>query len=248
MIDEAATEFFTRSRSEVFAFSCSIAGDVPRSRGLGSSVTVRLGVLHGLNALAGTPLNAARLFDACVTLEGHPDNAAPAAFGGFNVVRGANRQTFRISPKLQFVVLIPAFEIETSAARRILPSHVNRLDAVESCGNAAMIAAAFASRAYDKLKGAFPDHLHQPFRTKLIPILPDVIAAAERAGALGGWLSGSGSSIAAATLDNGERIAAAMFDAANTEAGVVITTADNAGVRIVRSRRRAQTRRYAPVA
>ena len=60
MVRAAAELFFARAGVKPFRFSCTITGDVPASRGLGSSVTVRLGVMHGLNALAGKPLNARR--------------------------------------------------------------------------------------------------------------------------------------------------------------------------------------------
>jgi homoserine kinase len=154
-------------------------------------------------------------------------------FGGFNVVRPNSRQTFAVSPKLRFVLLVPDFEVKTSAAREILPANLDRLDAVESCGNACSITAAFASKRYESARGAFADRLHQPFREKLIPILPKVIAAAEEAGAIGAWLSGSGSTIAAMTLRDAEAIGAAMLRAAHTEARVVITGADNRGARIL---------------
>ena len=64
------------------------------------------------------------------------------------------------------------------------------------------------------MRGAFSDNLHQPFRAKLIHFLPRVIEAAERAGALGAFLSGSGSAIAAVTLEAPEKIATAMARAA----------------------------------
>ena len=85
MAREAADLFFGKTKTKSFAFHWSVEGDVPRSRGLGSSVTVRLGVLHGLNELAGRPLNRRGVFELCSELEGHPDNAAPGAFGGFCV-------------------------------------------------------------------------------------------------------------------------------------------------------------------
>ena len=111
---------------------------------------------------------------------------------------------------------------------------IKRLDAVESCGNACAITAAFASRNYQALRGAFADGLHQPFRRRLIPFLPRVIAAAEKAGALGAFLSGSGSTIAAVTLDSPERISAAMLAAAGSrDARVLIATADNHGAEAV---------------
>ena len=88
MAREAADAFFARAEVAPFAFTCEIAGDVPMSRGLGSSVTLRMGTVTGLNALAGGPLSRATIFEICAGLEGHPDNAAPAMFGGFTVAGG----------------------------------------------------------------------------------------------------------------------------------------------------------------
>ena len=234
MARSAARHFFKRAGLRPFLFSCTVAGEVPQSRGLGSSVTVRLGVLHGLNELAGRPLQRRDLFEICAELEGHPDNSAPACYGGFNVVRALHRQTFTISAQLHFVLLIPNFEIATDGARRLLPSRLDRLKAVESARNACAITAAFASRDYQALAGAFADEFHQPFRKKLIPFLDDVIAAAESAGALGAFLSGSGSTICGITLRSPEVAAEAMISAANSpRARILITAADNRGARLL---------------
>ena len=234
MVRSAAEAFFEQTGCRPFPFSCSIAGDVPQSRGLGSSVTVRLGVLHGLNELANRPLQRHEIFEACADLEGHPDNAGPAAYGGFNVIRGLERQMFTVSGQLHFALLVPDFEIATKDARRLLPSRVDRLHAVENCRNACAITAAFASREYQTLRGAFVDHLHQPFRKKLIPFLDDVIAAAESAGALGAFLSGSGSTICALTLRSPEKVSRSMLAAAKSpRARTIITAADNRGARVL---------------
>lgn len=233
VLDEAASVFFKRSRVRFFPFACSVTEQLPRARGLGSSATVRLGVLHGLNRLAGNPLSRDVLFQLCADLEGHPDNAAPACFGGFTVARPGVVQRFDVSPRLKFVVLIPDHEVKTSEARRILPKRIGRRDAVKSCGGACAITAAFVSRNYRALRGNFGDEFHQPFRAKLIPYLKRVITAAERAGALGGFLSGSGSSIAAPTLDSPRKIAQAMQNAIGKAQGrAVILSADNHGVLI----------------
>jgi homoserine kinase len=229
----AADEFFAAAGAKRFRFGCAIRGDVPQSRGLGSSVTVRLGVLHGLNELAGRPLVRERIFEICAGLEGHPDNAAPAAFGGFNIVRPHLRQRFNVAAALKFVLLIPDFEVRTSEARALLPKQVDRLGAVASAGNAAAIAAAFASGDYTQLAGSFADHLHQPFRKKLVPFFDDAVAAAEQAGALGCFLSGSGSTIAAVTLRNAPEVGAAMLSAATGDPRVLVTTADNRGAHIL---------------
>lgn len=235
MAEEAAALFFRESGVRRFAFHWEVEGSVPRSRGLGSSVTVRLGVLHGLNALAGKPLSRADLFRLCARLEGHPDNAAAAAFGGFTIAPPVGRlQRYPIKNTLRFALLIPEFEISTPAAREVLPARIPLADAVFSAGCAAAIAAGFASGKYQNLPEAFEDRLHQPYREPLIPFLPAVVHAARKAGALGGWLSGSGSTIACATLNNPEAVADAMIDASALDSAVaVVVGADNTGVQIL---------------
>lgn len=229
MAREAAETFFLKTGLAEFSFVWTIEGEVPPSRGMGSSVTVRLGLLSGLNALAGSPLTRYELFELCAKLEGHPDNAAPAAFGGFTVAGGTVTARFEVSPELTFVLLIPDFEVSTPAARQVLPAQIDHAAAVLSCANASRITAAFASKHYELLRGAFADGLHQPFRRGLIPFLPEVIAAGERAGALGGFLSGSGSTICCVTLSNPDEVAAAMSAAAQGVHKTVLTCADNTG-------------------
>jgi homoserine kinase len=247
---DAAERFFKQTRRRAFSFSCSIVERVPRCRGLGSSATVRLGILFALNRLSGDPLDRLRLFALCTELEGHPDNAGPASFGGFTVVGSALRgrrgdtpqrgvptiQRFDVASRLYFVLLVPELEIETARARRILPSKISRVAAVQNCANACALTAAFASRDYEKMRNSFSDNLHQPFRAKLIPFFPRVIVAAERAGALGAFLSGSGSAIAAITLKAPEKVATAMARAAAVPGHTIITHADNGGAQVLPNR------------
>src|SRR5262245_38507632 len=247
IVSDAAERFFKQTRRRAFSFSFSIVEKIPRCRGLGSSATVRLGILLGLNRLSGDPLDRFTLFRLCAELEGHPDNAAPVSFGGFTVVQSSATglllhgrrpawaivQRFDVAPRLFFVLLIPDIEIETARARRILPSKISRVAAVENCANACALTAAFASRDYEKMRGTFSDNLHQPFRGKLIPFLPRVITVADRAGALGAFLSGSGSAIAAITLETPEKIATAMVRAATVPARAIITHADNRGAEVL---------------
>jgi homoserine kinase len=249
IVSQAAERFFKKARCCEFSFSFSIAEEIPQSRGLGSSATIRVGILHALNRLSGDPLNRLTMFELCTELEGHPDNAAPATFGGFTVAAGSARragfrelsgqcgipgiQRFEVSPRLYFVLLIPEVEIRTSRARKILPSKISRVAAIENCANACAITAAFASKNYEKLRGVFADHLHQPFRAKLIPFFPRVMAAAEKGEALGAFLSGSGSAICAVTLQDPDRVAAAMKRAAGSMSSrTIITRADNRGAQV----------------
>jgi homoserine kinase len=230
---DVAKVFFKRSGARPFNFDCVASDKVPRARGLGSSASVRLGLLVGLNRLAGNVVNREKLFQWCAELEGHPDNAAPACFGGFTVARRELVQRFDVSPRLKCVVLIPEHEIKTTEARKILPNRIRRTDAVKSCADACAITAAFVSQNYRTLQGNFGDEFHQPFRSKLLPYLNRVIAAAERAGALGAFLSGSGSTIAGLTLNNSREVAQAMMRAiGKTPARVLILLADNHGAAI----------------
>ncbi len=232
IVADAAELFFKTAAIEPIGFAWDIEGEVPRSRGLGSSVTVRLGVLHGLDAMSGAQLGAKRLYELCAELEGHPDNAAPAAFGGFTVARaGAETLRCEVDPALKFILLIPDFEVSTPEAREVLPETINRSGAVTSVANACRITAAFLQRRYDLLRGCFADGLHQPFREPLVPFLSRAIAAGEKAGALGGFLSGSGSTICCLTLDGEDAITTALLEVAPPGSRIVVTSADNEGTR-----------------
>ena len=151
MVDAASAAFFRRTGERPFSFRWKITGEVPPSRGLGSSVTVRLGVLHGLNELAGSPLNRQEVFELCAELEGHPDNAAPAAFGGFTIARGRIFSALSGRPRVGFCFAHSRLRGVHPDARSVLPKTLPLGDAVVSISNACAIAGAFASRDYEKL-------------------------------------------------------------------------------------------------
>ena len=236
MVKSTARSFFLGSGLIPIPFSWKIRGEVPQARGLGSSVTVRLGTLMGLNELTGRPLSRAGLFRLCAELEGHSDNAAPGVLGGFTIARSM-RDPIRyvVSSDLRFVLLIPNFEVATPDARKVMPKSIALTDAAANAADAAVIAVAFATSKYNLLKGAFGDRLHQPYRSKLVPFLNDVVAAGEGAGALGGWLSGSGSTICCLAPDasSAKSISLSMKHAAPGKSKILITSADNSGAKII---------------
>ena len=236
MVQATAESFFIGGDFTPFPFSWSIKGDVPQARGLGSSVTVRLGILMGLNSLTGNPLSRHGLFRLCAELEGHPDNAAPAMFGGFTIARShLDPLRYPVSTGLRFVLLIPGFEVATPSARKVMPKSIGVTEAAANAADAAVIAAAFATKRYELLCGAFGDRLHQPHRAKLVPFLYEAVKAGENAGAIGGWLSGSGSTICCLAPDSkhAAAIAKAMQGKAPKGSRTVICSADNKGARLV---------------
>jgi homoserine kinase len=236
MVSQAAELFFSHTGETPFPFKFSIEGDVPQARGLGSSVTLRVGTLMGLDRITKRGLAKEELCALCAELEGHPDNAAAALFGGFTIVTKTTNKIarFNVDPGLRFVLFIPNFEVKTSDARTVVPASFSRQDVVENLGNASLVAAAFASREYAHLRGAFVDRLHQPFREKFVPFLSKLLGTAADAGALGGFLSGSGSTVACLTLSDGKQVTSALEAMAIEEsAKILIVSADNDGARIL---------------
>ena len=236
MVSQAADLFFEHTGQTKVPFSFSIEGDVPQARGLGSSVTLRLGILMALDQITRTGLSKEEVCALCAQLEGHPDNAAAALFGGFTIVTKTTHRVarFKVDPALKFVLFIPNFEVKTQDARMVVPASFSRQDVVENLGNSSLIAAAFASGEYEHLRGAFADRIHQPFRERFVPFLSKLLQAAADAGALGGFLSGSGSTVACVTLSDAKTVASALEAAAPEQrARIVIVSADNEGARIV---------------
>ena len=248
MADEAARLFFVRAGVEEFGFSFHIEGDVPMSRGLGSSVTLRAGVVAALNELSGAKLTKDDLCSLVTQLEGHPDNATPAVIGGFVVARcdphtgelaGVVRKA--IGKELCFVVVSPEQELETKKARGILPKELPYFDAIKSVNSAAYVVAVILSGEYERLRHAVCDFLHEPYRLPLIPGASAAIQAGIAAGALTGWLSGSGSSVLCVTDDRNSpkvgRAMAAAFGAHKIKSRIFSLHADNAGLKITARKR-----------
>lgn len=236
MVDEAAASFFARSKQRAFPFELRLSGEVPVARGLGSSVTVRLGLAAGLNALAGGKLDRQQLLELGAELEHHPDNAAPAVFGGFAVAGPVGRTVrclhFPVSTRLRFVTLVPRFEVSTEQARRLLPRAYSKADTVHNLNRVALVGVAFASNNYAALAGLFDDRVHQPYREKLNPSMARIIRAGEKAGGIGGWLSGSGSTVICVALENPVAVAEAM-QSELPESEVRLLVADNAGLKVL---------------
>ncbi len=169
---------------------------IPMSRGLGSSAAAIVAGLTAANEIVGKPFNRKEILKFATEIEGHPDNVAPAIYGGFTIstVDKGQVQTFSFLPKirLKLVVAVPDFPLSTRVARQVLPKSVPMKDAVFNIGRASMLIAALINGKENFLTTAFDDAIHQPYRTKLVPGMQEVFQAAKKAGALGVCLSGAG--------------------------------------------------------
>ncbi|MEW6161275.1 MAG: homoserine kinase [Verrucomicrobiota bacterium] len=239
MLAEAATAFFQAANAKAFRIEVRLGGDLPAGRGLGASAAARLGIIAGLNEITAAGLSRDQLLALVARLEHHPDNASPAVRGGFTVSGFAGDEVrclnFPVSARLKCVTLIPNFAISTVESRKLIPRRYSKEDTVHSLNRAALITAAFAAQDYEALRGVFDDRVHQPARERLLPQLSRVIAAGERAGAIGGFLSGSGSGMICLTLKNATAVAQAMQQEL-PDSKVRILAADHAGFTILKAK------------
>ena len=178
---------------------------IPLSRGLGSSAAAIVAGIKAANAILDNPLNRSELLKLATDIEGHPDNVAPALFGGMTVsiVNKGQIQTFSFVPKmrLKLVVSVPDFPLSTRMARQVLPKEIPMKDAIFNIGRASMLIGALIKGKERFLLNAFDDALHQPYREELIPGMKDVFNAAKESGAVGVAISGAGPCLIAFTLE-----------------------------------------------
>ena len=241
LVATAAAAFFGAVTLAPAGFDFRIEGEVPPARGLGSSATIVLGVLAALDALHHTKLPRHRLAELGTALEGNPENICAGLFGGFTVSRcdpatGAYLDTIRVAvpAELKFVVASPDAEMPTKESRGVLPKTLPYFEAAKSVNSAAYLTAAFATGDFEKLRHAAGDFLHEPYRLPRIRGAREAIDAGRAAGALTGWLSGSGSSVlCVARAAGADAVAAAMrgaFSAAAVPGEVRVLVADNDGL------------------
>jgi homoserine kinase len=173
--------------------------DVPMSRGLGSSATCIVAGLVGANEIAGGKLSKDEILLLATEMEGHPDNVAPAIFGGMVAAIYEEDQVYysniEVAKGLKFCALIPNFKLSTEKARSVLPKEVPYKDAVYNVGRVSLMVTALSTGKFDLLKVACQDKLHQDYRGVLINNYFDIIKKCEEYGSLGAFLSGAGPTI-----------------------------------------------------
>ncbi|MEK4004868.1 homoserine kinase [Paenibacillus sp. FSL H3-0333] len=196
LLYKVAQMVFAEAGVQVPELSISMYSEIPLTRGLGSSASAIIGALAAANAMIGSPLGQAKLFDMATAIEKHPDNVGASLFGGIitAVWDGEHADYIRIEPpqELEFLVVIPEFELETVKAREALPAEVTVSDAVHNISHTSLLTAALAAGRLDLIGTAMQDRLHQPYRAPLVPGMEKLLAEAPGHGALGIALSGAG--------------------------------------------------------
>lgn len=173
---------------------------IPLARGLGSSSAALVaGALAG-DAAAGGRLGRDGVFQLAADLEGHPDNVAPALYGGLTVsARGDGTWITRSlawPPSWRLLFGVPAFELATEAARAVLPTRIERSEAVATASRVALWPIAVLTNEPELLRCAAQDVTHEPYRHALLPGFAEAQAALREAGAWAAYLSGAGPTLA----------------------------------------------------
>jgi homoserine kinase len=204
---------------------------LPLSSGIGSSgasavaaalaVNEALGLGAPLEILLRSAMEGERVSAGAV----HPDNVAPSLLGGFVLARSVDPPDMVRLPVpagLACAVLCPALEIETRAARAILPATVALVDAVRQWANVGALVAALHTGDLDLLGRAMVDHIVEPHRAHLVPGFARIARAAIEAGAIGCNLSGAGPAMFALcrSIESAGRVGAIMQTALREHGGV----------------------------
>ena len=178
------------------------SGEVPYTRGLGSSSTCIVAGIVGAFAFKDKVEERQEILELATSIEGHPDNVAPAIFGGVtvSVMEEDNVLTLNIPVKhdYRFVALIPPFTLSTEQSRAVLPQILPRKDAIKNVSHLALMVASLINGYDEGRKLGFKDRLHQPYRGDLIAGFDEIMAVPEKdEQVLGAYLSGAGPTIMA---------------------------------------------------
>jgi homoserine kinase len=190
---------------------------IPHGRGMGSSgAAVVSGIMAAKGLLEGieefTPQD---LLQLATDLEGHPDNVAPALFGGLTIAwedaKGPHHKKLIVHRGVSPLELVPNFKMSTATARALQPETVPHEDAVFNVSRSALLVAAL-TQSPELLMAATEDRLHQDYRAEAMPEAGKVIELMRENGHAA-VVSGAGPSVLVLASDPAERLDAAKLAA-----------------------------------
>ena len=203
-------------------FTLEAHNRIPQARGMGSSASAIVSGVAAAWAFAHNGnLNKQAIFELAAAIEGHPDNVAPAVFGGLTTSwkNGDEFHTVRysVSKQIRATIFVPNFTLSTQMARQALPEKVPYADAVFNVSRACLLPIAFGDfgdfNAFadsrdsanscdscvkstlsrnDLLFTATQDAIHQPYRASLMQPTWDLVKALRDKG-FAAAISGAGS-------------------------------------------------------
>ncbi|HWC74997.1 MAG TPA: homoserine kinase, partial [Gemmatimonadales bacterium] len=150
-----------------------VDSNIPVGRGLGSSAAAIVAGAAAAFTLLGMELESSRLLALCSEIEGHPDNVAPALYGGATLALqrpegGLLVTALDVHSSIAFVFAVPDFTLETKRARAALPASVPHATATIAAAHSAALVRGLATADAELLAIALDDVLHVPFRRSLV--------------------------------------------------------------------------------
>ena len=210
--------------------------NIPVSRGLGSSSACIVAGVFGANSLLKGNLSKEELFKIAVDIEGHPDNVAPAVFGGL-IASFVDDEVYcvkyNLNDKIKFCALVPNFQTSTHEARKLLPSEISFKDAVYNVSRTAVLLKALEEGDFKLINVSLHDKLHQQYRKTLIHEYDLVKKICIDNGAYAFFISGSGPTLMNIIDDSNfsEKIRDSLLDLRN-KWDIKLLNTDKFGVKI----------------
>ncbi len=188
---------------------------IPHGRGLGSSgAAIVSGVVAARGILSGiTEISDEQLLGYATELEGHPDNIAPALFGGLTIAwvtdNGPKFKKLLPHRLITPIVLVPEQTMSTKLARSLQPESVPHQDAIFNVSRSVLLMAALVQSPELLLEGT-EDKLHQNYRASAMPETSELIKQLREQG-FAAVVSGAGPSVLVLCSDPSERVAVQDF-------------------------------------
>ncbi|MDJ0323033.1 homoserine kinase [Cryobacterium sp. PH31-AA6] len=194
---------------------------IPHGRGMGSSgAAIVSGIMAAKGLLEGlVDIDAEALLALATEMEGHPDNVAPALFGGLTIAwmtpEGPRHKKLMVHRGVKPLVFVPEHAMSTALARSLQPESVPHEDAVFNVSRSALLIAALI-QSPELLLAATEDKLHQSYRAAAMPETNQLITLLREHG-FAAVVSGAGPSILVLASDPGQRLVAAELVAAESD-------------------------------
>lgn len=206
LVYHAYEAVFKKVNKELIPVKIGFQGQIPIARGLGSSSSLIVAGMLAANHILKNPLNKNDLLQIGTKLEGHPDNIAPALYGGLVASyyhEGYHSITYPISKDLKFITISPNYEVSTAKARSILPKMISYEDVTANLSYIIHIPKAFSSGDLKLMSNLFCDKLHEPYRKTLIKEYDMVYQICKSLGVVLA-ISGSGSTMLVITKNEND--------------------------------------------
>lgn len=190
---------------------------IPHGRGMGSSgAAVVSGIIAAKGLLEGiVEISDEQLLTIATELEGHPDNVAPALFGGLTIAwedeTGPHHKKLFVHRGVSPLELVPTFKMSTALARSLQPESVPHDDAVFNVSRSALLIAAL-TQSPELLLAATEDRLHQDYRAAAMPETDEIVKLMREHGHAA-VVSGAGPSVLVLASDPAQRLEAAKLAA-----------------------------------